>query len=254
MTSQPLFVGKNSIFFREMDSTQSHAQYLLSKTTPPEGTSVVTDYQSAGKGQIGRYWHSAAGKNLLVSYVFYPDFLDAGQIFLLNIVTSLAITDLCSEMGVNAKIKWPNDIYVGDNKLAGILIQNTFAGHHLKSSIFGMGINVNETSFPPELPNPVSLRQCTGQNSDVAFVLHRLNFHLERRYLQLRDGKNALLQESYHHLLYKRGVSCRFKNTEGSEFEGIIKEVDTSGRIHIQTRKGVESFQFREIAFVSSVL
>jgi BirA family biotin operon repressor/biotin-[acetyl-CoA-carboxylase] ligase len=250
MMSHPLFVGNNSIFFSEMDSTQSYAQYLLSKTSPPEGTCVITDYQSAGKGQIGRYWHSAAGKNLLVSYIFYPSFLDAGLIFMLNIVTSLAITDLCVEMGVDARIKWPNDIYVGDRKLAGILIQNTFSGHHLKSSIIGMGINVNESDFPSELPNPVSLQMCTGLKNDVTDMWRQLNFYLEALYLQLKDGDNEKMRSLYHDLLYRRDETSLFKNRDHFVFEGIIREVDITGCIHIQTQKGVESFQFREIKFL----
>lgn len=248
--SETLLVGKNCISLKETDSTQLYAQYLLSKTTPSEGTCVVTDYQSAGRGQIGRFWHSEAGKNLLVSYIFYPTFLDAGHIFMLNIVTSLAITDLSAELGVDARIKWPNDIYVGERKLAGILIQNTFSGHHLKSSIIGMGINVNETDFPLELPNPVSLKLCTGLNNDVADVLLRINFHLEARYLQLRDGDNEKMRSLYHRLLYRRDEISFFKNKDHFVFKGIIKEVDITGCIHIQTQKGLEFFQFREITFL----
>src|SRR5690606_4057758 len=127
---------------------------VVSKTSPRGGLCVTADYQTGGRGHIGRSWHSASGQNLLVSYVFYPEMLTASQTFDLSVWVSGALVELVRSYGIDhVRIKWPNDIYIGDQKVGGILIQNTLRGEHMKNSIVSIGLNVNEIDFPQDLPN-----------------------------------------------------------------------------------------------------
>lgn len=248
--SDTLFVGKNNIFLAETDSTQTFATILLSKTTPSDGTCIRTDFQSAGKGQIGRYWHSAAGKNLLLSYVLYPTFLDIEDVFFLNIIGSLAIVDLCHELNIEAKIKWPNDVYIENKKLAGILSQNTFTGQTIKSTIMGIGLNVNEIDFPDNLPNPISLRQITGQHHSVVAVNNILSQKLEFRYLELRSGKTSELWINYHNALYRKGEWNYFKNQNGNLFKGKIQGINKRGQLLVKTDTAIEAYNLNEIDYL----
>src|SRR5690606_26474526 len=125
----------------------------LSKSTPlPEGTVIMAVDQHDGRGQKGTLWQSEPGKNLTASLLLTPTFLDPKQQFVLTAAISLAITRwLASLTHVEVKIKWPNDIFIGDRKIGGILIENILKGKTWKSAVVGIGINVNQTSFPPEI-------------------------------------------------------------------------------------------------------
>ena len=140
---EALFTGKMSIYLPETESTNNYAMDLISKTNPPEGTCIYTAYQSAGRGQIGRYWHSETGKNILISYILYPKDLKIADQFMLNIIASLAVRDVVDLFCLNVKIKWPNDIYVDDKKIAGILVQSVLRNNTIKATIIGIGLNVN---------------------------------------------------------------------------------------------------------------
>jgi len=247
--SQALFVGKNTIFLEKVDSTQTFATELVAKTSPIEGTCVRTDYQSDGKGQIGRYWHSALGKNLLCSYILYPSFLSIDDAYYLNIISSLALVDLCNDMNIDAKIKWPNDIYVEHRKLAGILVQNILQGARIKTTIMGIGLNVNEIVFPEALPNPTSLQLLTGQEIELALLLHILSAKLEKYYQKLREGLYAEVWDSYHQYLYRKDEIGIFIKSDGSIFSGIIKGVKKSGHLIVQTADTLEYFDIKEIQF-----
>ncbi|MCB0573965.1 MAG: biotin--[acetyl-CoA-carboxylase] ligase, partial [Saprospiraceae bacterium] len=179
-----LFIGKVYHRFDQLPSTNDHAAELIAKSTPPEGTVIRAASQTAGRGQFGSRWESAAGKNLTLSVILYPDWLEAGAQFHLSMATALALHDTVYSIVQNlpdesllkagepstvyrlpstvhrppstVKIKWPNDLYLGDRKAAGILIQNSLSGAHLQSSILGIGLNVNQPEFDPSLPNPGS--------------------------------------------------------------------------------------------------
>ena len=181
-----LFTGQNIIEIASVDSTNNYIKNLLTTERPSEGTIVLAHTQSAGRGQMGNIWASEPGKNLTVSYVFYPSFLEATKQFYLNMAVALAVKDCCELLlDDEVRIKWPNDIYYCDKKIAGILIENSISGSNLTSSIVGIGLNVNQAEFHPSLPNPSSLKLIKGKNFVVLDVLNQLSHFLEKYYLQL---------------------------------------------------------------------
>lgn len=244
-----LFVGVNSIFIPEMDSTNVYAMELLSKTNPCEGTCIFTDFQTAGRGQIGRFWHSSAHSNLLVSYILYPKFLNANQQFYLNIISSLATLKVVQSYTADATIKWPNDIYVGDQKLAGILVQNTWRGAKIKATVIGIGLNVNELNFPPSLPNPTSLISLTGVKIDLSQIRAQMSSRLEYYYLKLRNGDLDYLRRSYLDHLYRMGKLSSFI-IHDQLVEGTIIGIDDLGKIQVNIDNNLRSFDLREIIYV----
>ena len=135
------------------------------------GDIVWAERQTAGRGQRGHKWSSAEGLNLTFSLVLEPRFLPAGEQFLLNEAVALALTDTFAQFGIAARIKWTNDIYAGDKKLVGILIEHSYSGQTLARTIVGIGINVNQTEFDPALPNPVSMAMVAGRTFDRGEVL-----------------------------------------------------------------------------------
>ena len=251
VTPETLFTGKNCIYFKEIDSTNIYAADLIAKTSPPEGTCVITDFQTAGNGQIGRFWHSDAGKNLLISYIFYPNALKVKEQFLLNIISSLAVYDVVSFFVKNVKIKWPNDIYVNYKKIAGILVQNTLRNDNIKATVIGMGLNINETSFPSDIPNPTSLTIETNASHSIEDVFCRLSTRLEYYYLKLKSGKTSELKATYQEALFRRDDEAHFRDGNDVVFKGTIKGVNDDGKILIMMDDGsIHAFGFREISFL----
>lgn len=246
-----LFVGKVFLDLPRVGSTNQYALDLLSKSKPKEGTVIYTSNQVAGRGQIGSTWISQAGKNVAMSVIFYPSFLNIAQQFILTKAFSLALRDALAEHLPNApQIKWPNDIYVGDRKVTGILLQNSISGSVIQSCVAGIGVNVNQVDFPIHLPNPTSLKLETGTNFDLYALINQICRHLELRYLQLKDGRLSSLHEDYLKHLYGWRKTRRFQTPDGSLFEGKISGVDTPGRLLIEKANGkIQAFDLKAVQF-----
>ena len=248
---QALFTGKNVIFIPETHSTNTIAMELISKTSPPEGTCIKTDFQTAGKGQIGRSWHSEAKKNILASFIFYPKQLRVIDHFYLNMAVSLAMTGTLATLDIPVKIKWPNDIYYMDKKMTGILIQNTVMGSCIKASVAGIGLNVNQQTFPPELPNPVSMAQITGNIYDRDTVSGILCDHLEYYYTMLNAKKYTYLSKLYHNHLYKLHQKAQYQEPGQLPYYGYIRGTDPQGRLLIENETGItKSYTFKEVSYI----
>jgi BirA family transcriptional regulator, biotin operon repressor / biotin---[acetyl-CoA-carboxylase] ligase len=260
-----LFVGKVYHRFDELPSTNDWAAALLAqaenvatsatKNKPPEGTAVRAASQSAGRGQFGSRWESTAGQNLLLSVLFYPHWLAASSQFGLSMAVALALRDTINacapHSAVRATVKWPNDLYLGSRKVAGILIQNSLAGQHLQSSIVGIGLNVNQLRFSPDLPNPTSMALAFGQEYALDAVADTLFEHLERRYLQLKAGREGDLKAEYESHLYRLGVSAQFaRSADGAVFEGIIQGVTALGWLRIKVGEAEEAFEVKGVKFL----
>src|ERR1700749_523966 len=189
-----LFIGQNSIHLKSVDSTNSYASELLRQVKLSEGSVIYTFEQEKGRGQRGNSWESEPNKNVALSLVLYPGFLNADQQFLLIKITSLAVADLMAEMletlgkPQQINIKWPNDIYVNTRKIAGILIENTLRESTIHSSVVGIGININQLVFT-SAANAVSLAQIIDKEFELMPLIERLCEFMEARYLQLRAGK-----------------------------------------------------------------
>jgi len=269
-----LFIGKVYHRFDELPSTNDWAAELLAKSKPPEGTVVRADSQSAGRGQFGSRWESAADKNLTLSVILHPTWLEAQAQFYLSMAVSLALHDVVAEGGggraegetpsalhplpstlyllpSTLKVKWPNDLYLGNRKTAGILIQNSISGQHLQASVVGIGLNVNQMEYAPALPNPTSLALFFGKNFDLDELAERLFECLERRYLQLKSGQRAAIKAEYEQSLFRHGQPSKFiRTSNGSEFTGTIRGVTEAGRLCVETDFGEETFEMKEVRFV----
>ncbi len=246
-----LFVGQTLLEVPQVDSTNAHAQVLLSKSKPAAGTVISTYCQTAGRGQIGSSWESEPGKNISLSVIFHPDFLAAKDQFQLNQCISLAVFDLVKNSLPDrpVSIKWPNDIYVGARKIAGILIQNSLVNTQIRSTVAGIGININQTTFVTNPPNPTSLRLETGRDHPLDDLVPQLCEHLEGRYLQLKAGKIVPLRHDYLRHLYRFGEPASYQRPSGETFQGTILGIDELGRLKVQVGCVIESFDLKEIRF-----
>jgi BirA family transcriptional regulator, biotin operon repressor / biotin---[acetyl-CoA-carboxylase] ligase len=247
-----LFVGKVLLHLKELDSTNAYALNLLSKNKPSEGTVISAWNQTKGRGQIGSEWESEAGKNITISLILYPTFLPIRKQFLLNQAISLSIFDFISRFLNNeVKIKWPNDILVGDKKIAGILIQNILSSNNYQTSIVGLGINVNQISFKNFTPNPTSIILETKIESDLENLISLLCDDIEKRYLQLRANNISIIQQNYLSNLYHFGEDAIYRRMDNEEvFSGKIVGVDESGKLIIDHPKGQSVFSMKEVKFL----
>ncbi len=246
-----LFIGQIHWHFDEMSSTNLYLADLMRSQKLVEGTVVTTEYQGDGRGQIGRYWHSEKSKNLLCSIYLTPHFLKATDHFLLSIAISLGMHDYLDSLPLTkVRIKWPNDLYVGDKKVCGILIQNQISGQNLSNSIIGIGLNVNQLIFPKQLPNPTSLKLQLNKELDLNKLRLKLWGHIEKRYLQLRSGRKKELILDYHTHLFRKDELHSYFSQEHGAFEGKIISVGESGQLRVQTNKGIQVFDFREIEYI----
>ena len=216
-----------------------------------EGDVVWADFQSAGRGQRGHEWHSRKGENLTFSVVLEPTFVAIVEQFSVSEVVALSLVDMLAEYGIEAKIKWTNDIYVGDKKIAGILIEHKLQGPSLARTVVGIGLNVNQMEFSAELPNPISMAQAAGRDFDREKILQDLTRSLMARYAQLREGQGEELQRDYHARLYRRGEEHCYALPDGSRFRGTIRGVEPTGALRIENEHGEQlSFLFKEVEFL----
>jgi BirA family transcriptional regulator, biotin operon repressor / biotin---[acetyl-CoA-carboxylase] ligase len=246
-----LFCGQNLVYLPSCQSTNDEAARLVATGHAPEGTLVVTDRQTAGRGQRGNVWQAAPGQNLTVSLVLTPVFLRPAEQFRLNMAVSLGLTDALQPLtGEALRIKWPNDLFVGDWKIGGILIENTLQGAAIAGSVVGVGLNVNQTEFA--LPAATSMQTTaplpTGY--DLPGLLTGVLEALEKRYLQLRTGQHESLKTDYLAKLYRFGEWAAYRADE-QLFTGRITGVDETGRLQLETPDGLlRAFGFKEVAFV----
>ena len=251
-----LFVGQNFITLNEVDSTNNFLKELLSNSKPlMEGTVIMAVNQFAGRGQQQQNgWYAAPGKNLTFSILLKPHFLQVINQFDLIRVISLGVFDAISPLlGDKLKIKWPNDIYYADDKLGGILIENLVQAGQIKSSIIGIGINVNQDAFPPGLLNAVSLKQILHQDYDLKTLLSEICRHIEAWYLNLKAGKVSFVRNAYLSRLYWLNERKKFK-TQDDIFTGIIKNVRDNGLLVVQNNNDEElEFSLKEIEFLNKV-
>ena len=216
-----------------------------------EGDVVWADFQTAGRGQRGHEWHSRKGENLTFSVVLEPTFLPIAEQFSVSEIVALSLVDMLAEYGIEAKIKWTNDIYVGDRKLVGILIEHSLASTTLRKTIVGIGINVNQTEFDASLPNPVSMAQLLEKELNAEEVLQCFLSHLQRNYELLRSGKKVELHERYNALLYRKNEYHTYALPSGERFSAKILGTAPNGALRLEDTEGkTKDYLFKEIEFV----
>lgn len=251
----PLFTGKEITELESADSTNSYATELLRTGRLSEGHVVWARRQLKGRGQRGNVWESEAEKNVTLSVVWFPVFLSPSKQFLLTQAVSLGVADFLSQKlasaGINKRvlIKWPNDIFVDDHKIAGILIENSLRSAEIASAVVGIGINVNQTNFSSS-NDPTSLALLTGKTYDIRECVYDLCAFLEPRYLQLRGGKIEKLKSDYLDCLYRLD-DWSFYESGGERFAGRIRGVSDEGRLRVERESGeVREYDFKEIGFL----
>lgn len=247
-----LFTGNNTIRLPIVESTNAYAQDLARQLKVPEGTVVITDNQTLGRGQRGNSWFCEPGKNLTFSLILYPPDLAADNQFVLTQLVSLAIADYVkSEYSKpdEVKIKWPNDIYVGNKKIAGILIENSLRGNLLSNSIIGIGLNINQLDFG-EL-KATSLALLTAKNFDLNASLEKVCSAIEARYLQWINKKQLILNAEYQKNLYLIQEPASFE-IENRKVDGKIIGVNKSGKLLLSLIPNFEVLELgiKEIKFL----
>ncbi|MTK54240.1 biotin--[acetyl-CoA-carboxylase] ligase [Paludibacter sp.] len=242
----------NIIRLRETVSTNNYLRELLvsSREQLSEGMVVSADYQTKGRGQVGNVWESEDGKNLLFSMLLFPSSIEANQQFVLSKMVSLAVAGVLKEEIDDVFIKWPNDIYWRDKKIAGILIENDLCGSNIQYCVIGIGLNVNQESFASNAPNPVSLKQITGKTYDREDLLKRIVKRIYMLYIQLLREELNCFDEDYKTALYRHDGFHEYRAND-ENFKASIVDILPSGHLVLQTEKGTQrTFAFKEVSIV----
>ncbi|MEM9885136.1 MAG: biotin--[acetyl-CoA-carboxylase] ligase [Bacteroidota bacterium] len=248
-----LFVGKVLLHFTQLASTNDYAFDLLQQQKPIEGTVILTDHQYRGKGQMGNHWESKANENISVSIIFHPSFLSPKEQFYLNIAISLAVRNTLAHFThQKVQIKWPNDILIQDQKVAGILIQNLISSTKMQSSVVGIGINVNQSTFSDSIKNATSLHLSTGQIFRIPDIVQQLCQQIEANYLLVKKGKYKLLRTTYFQHLFRFQKWADYELPQSGNTKGKIIDVLENGRLVVEHKdmKGLKTYQLKEIQFV----
>ncbi|QJD80933.1 biotin--[acetyl-CoA-carboxylase] ligase [Spirosoma rhododendri] len=248
-----IFTGQIVHYLPSCQSTNDEAAGLIAHSDPAEGTLVITDQQTAGRGQRGNQWEAQTGQNLTCSLILHPTFLRATEQFWLNMAVSLGIYDtlhpLLGERASELRIKWPNDIYVGTRKMGGILIENGVQGYQLATSIIGMGLNINQTQFGYSTATSLQQEAALPDGYDLPGLLGQLCEKLEARYLQLRTGQRDAIRAAYLQTLYRYQQEAPYEANE-ERFSGTITGVDEAGRLIINEYGRERVFGFKEVIFL----
>jgi len=264
-------IGKPFIELQSIDSTNKYAMALVhgdilpdGQGEPQHGMAIFSHEQTAGKGQRGKNWASEKDANIALSILLNPFSLSIPGQFKLSVCIAVSLWDLFSKYaGDETKIKWPNDLYWRDRKAGGVLIENVIgsldpiaAGSGIgierseawKWSVVGIGININQTSFPVGLPNPVSLKQITGRNYEPVELAKELCSIIEENYQTLIAGNFETVFSKYLDHLYKKDEKVKLKKST-RVFETTIKGVSETGQL-ITQHSIEERFEFGEVEWI----
>ncbi len=233
------------IHLRETDSTNNYLHALTA-----EGNFLITtDYQSSGRGQGANTWESQRGKNLLFSLRISPAHLLATHQFYMSMAGALAVKTALDGYATGFSVKWPNDVYYGDCKISGTLIETTLTGRFVSDIILGVGINVNQSSFC-SAPNPISLLHIVGRELSREKLLADILSQFDLFYAQVEQDDYSSLSHAYHQSLYRLGTFHPYEDANG-RFTGKILRVNVNGHLLIETTDGdIREYEFRQLKFV----
>lgn len=230
-----------------LPSTNTYARELIDAgETLPEMTLISTDDQCQGRGQKGNSWESEAGKNLTFSIVCHPDFVAPSRQFILSQAIALAV---CS-VDEHLRVKWPNDIYFEDRKISGTLIECDLQGKHIGNCIIGTGLNVNQTLFRSDAPNPVSLKQIYGKDFNREDILQKITDGFDFFYEMIRNGQQDELRRLYLSKLYRREGWHEYEDADG-RFKAEFVDIEPTGHLLLRKESGlVRRYEFKELRFI----
>ena len=242
INQRPWLIDLNTI-----DSTNNYATRLLQDGMAHSGLVVYTSHQFAGKGQRGKQWNTVPGDAIAMSLIYCPT--GDCDIFRLSFAVPVVVRKVLQNLMPECQvcIKWPNDIYVNNCKLSGILIENTFRGSVIKSSVIGIGINMRQQDFEKMDRSPISVRMITGEYYDHLEIVDDMRNSL----LSILEENNANVLSEYQKFLWRKGVYSKFKDLRSNEiFEGVIKGVNATFELEIQTANALLTYQFGTVQFI----
>ncbi len=239
------------IHLAETDSTN---RYARERVAWHGVTIITTDHQTAGRGQRGNSWESEAEKNLLFTLALPVQNIKASEQFAISELIAVALCDVLSQYAQDIRIKWPNDIYYKDKKLSGILIEHDIEGSHIARSLIGVGLNVNQTRFVSDAPNPTSLAQILGHDVEREPLLDAIITRFLELYEQYTSPTPTLnrkaLHECYTHLLYRRDTPAEYRDANGS-FTATLRHVEPDGRLVLEDEQGtLRKYLFKEVGYI----
>ena len=244
--------GRSMRYFEDTESTNTEAM-MWANEGAPEGSLVLADYQTSGRGRQGRHWQAEPAKNLLISLILRPR-IDASKWGLINIAASVAIVETLNTFiaPLSASIKWPNDIVIDGKKCCGMLIETITSGQHNTADaplVLGIGINVNQASFPKEIETrATSLLLETGRHTSREELLCRLLELLENYYDAVQRGACTKLIDTYEQYLASLNQSCSFRFSEKqSVVHGVIRGISPAGALRFETADGEQLFHAGEV-------
>lgn len=240
------------IYLDQTESTNDEALNHINTDIDKQNTMIYTFSQTNGRGQIGRTWFTGENQNLAVSSILHFNQFEAHLYNHLNFWIALTVYSFLTEVLEieNCSIKWPNDIYIGNKKIAGLLVQSSIQGKYINNAVFGVGLNINQDSFPKHLPNPTSIYLELGKKQLIKELFFKFLDHFNDCLPSLSLSNFKMLHKKYHNYLYLKDVKHTFVNNKTQEqFEGIIKGVDESGMIIISKNQKEQLFKFKEISY-----
>ena len=234
-----------------VDSTNSYARAeasrLCAEASGKPIIAVVADFQTAGRGQRGNSWQSQQGSNLLLSIIVSPcRVLEVKKQFLLSQAAALAMHRAMKQYGIDVKLKWPNDIYVGNNKLAGILVEIDYSGLSVEQAIVGIGLNVNQCEFHSMDRVPISMKMLLDKEFAVDDVLEAVLNSFEYYYAVLLGRNRHMIAEEYKAHLLGLGKVCDFVDSAG-HFKAVIEGVEPTGELILRRNDGIQRYMFKEV-------
>lgn len=236
-------------FLDVIDSTNNYAQHLISQKKAKNGQIILAQQQTSGKGQRNNTWQSSKGENLLMSLILFPNHLPIQHQFYLNMAVALSIVE-CLNKIVQFHIKWPNDIYYNQQKLGGILIENSITNNQLKTSIIGIGINVNQTQFPTNIPNPISLKLISANHYQLSSLAKSIASKILQYLNQIEKGHFLTIRNEYKSHLFAHNQWQKFKTNQLS-FNGKICDVNPMGHLVVEHQNGlIKTYANGEIEFI----
>lgn len=237
----------------ELDSTNTYLASIADKSEPY--TVVVADRQTAGRGQRGNSWEAEPGKNLTFSVLLKPEHVKAADQFIISQAVSVAIAVTLSKRiryAGEVAVKWPNDIYVDNQKICGILIENSLMGDKISRSIVGVGLNVNQKVFTSGAPNPVSLIHIIGEPTDRFALLKDLCVAIERHVEAIANPeKREEIVEMYKSILWRSDGMHKYAIPGGETFMAAIEDISPAGYLFLRDDKGeIRKFAFKEVQYI----
>ena len=237
------------IHLSETDSTNRYLLRIAETEQLRSGSIVCADFQTAGRGQAGSAWESEAGKNLTFSILFRPEIASERRLFVISEIASLSVKYTLDKYLPDITVKWPNDVYYKASKIAGILIENAIMEGNISQSVIGIGINVNQTVFNSDAPNPISMAQITGQTYDLRMIMNDFQQIFAVQSERLNSACYDAIHNNYLNAMYRKVGYYQYTDEIGA-FKARIYDIEPTGRLILERPDGhLSRYAFKEVAY-----